>query len=561
MLHDDMLLCSDATHPDIVFGLLDFTIAPPLLLYAYVPAILLSLLLGFFIARNQTTFLLPGRLFLLTTILFSVYLINDILQWVAIPAPIVHFSWQLILLIKALLLLACYYFIYTFVKQRDLPFSRKVLLISLLAPILVFLPTTLNIAAFNLTDCEGESGWFYYYIYLMEAVVATLIIQLIVLSKPTKKALGATQHYQAQLLGGGALAFILFLFGTDFIGEYTGTFEILLIAPLGMLIFLLLIAFLIVRYSAFNMKLLAAQALIVVIVALVGSQLFFIKSTTNFVLTTLTLLATTIAGYYLVRSVKREVEQREEIQELARLLGRANDRLTKLDQLKSEFVSIASHQLRSPLAAMRGYASMLSDGSYGKLPTKAQEAAARIEESSRMMAQSVEDYLNVSRIEAGHMKYNLSDFSLREVAEHIADDIRPLALRQGVVLLFKSIIEGGGEVRADKGKVEQIVHNLINNALKYTPKGTITIVVRADTKSKKVFLDIQDTGIGMTEDTLEHLFSKFERGKNANSTNIQGTGLGLYTALKLAEAMGGSITAHSDGEGKGSRFTLAVPTA
>lgn len=556
----DILLCSDATHPDVMLGLFDFTIAPTLLLYAYVPAIFLSLLMGFFIARHQTSFLLPSRLFLLTTIFFSLYLVNDTLQWIAIPAPLVHFSWQLILLIKTLLLLLCYYFVYTFVVGRDLPFRQKTFLACLLVPVLLILPTTLNIAIFNLTDCESESGWFYYYIYILEAVMATLIIHLIVTHKTAKDS-AVSHSKQARLLGSGAVAFIFFLFATDFIGEYTGVFKILLIAPIGMLIFLMLIAFLIVRYNAFNMKLLAAQALIVIIVTLVGSQLFFIKSTTNFILTTLTLLSTAIAGYYLVRSVKREVKQREEIQELAKLLGKANDRLTKLDQQKSEFVSIASHQLRSPLTSMMGYASMLGDGSYGKLPVKAQEAAVRIEESSRLMAQSVEDYLNVSRIEAGHMQYNLSDFSLRDQASHITDDIRPLALRRGVVMLFRTDLSSTGVVHADKGKTEQIIHNLINNALKYTPQGTITVIVRDDVPLKKVYVDITDTGIGMSEETIEHLFSKFGRGKNANSTNIHGTGLGLYTALKFAEAMGGAITAHSKGEGEGSRFTLELPLA
>jgi signal transduction histidine kinase len=127
---------------------------------------------------------------------------------------------------------------------------------------------------------------------------------------------------------------------------------------------------------------------------------------------------------------------------LTEQLAKANDRLKILDKMKSEFVSIASHQLRSPLTSIRGYASMLAEGSYGKLPEKAQEAANNIAESSKFMAMSIEDYLNVSRIEAGNMKYELSDFNLKDVAEKVVDEMRPTAMKKGLVMVFRSDCSG-----------------------------------------------------------------------------------------------------------------------
>lgn len=557
MTYNPSILCSDSQAGDTLVGIFDLSLAPELLLYAYVPALLLAVVMGFYIAyQSRSKFKLQGRLFLLLTLLFSLYLINDTVQWLAIPAGIVHFSWQMVLLIKTFLLIVLYYFFYSFITNQDLSNTGKYLLFSLLIPTLLILPTSLNIESFNLGECQGNIGIFYSYVYLIEFIVLTLIVTTTL--KRIKKTNGG-ERTQTLLTAIGLSLVVLFLFGTDIIGEYTGAFEVLLIAPAGMLVFLSLIAFLIVRYRAFDAKMLAVQALVVAIVSLVGSQLFFIKSSVNFTITSITLLFTLVAGYFLVRSVKREVRQREEIQQLAQELARANERLERLDKLKSEFVSIASHQLRSPLTTMIGYASMLRDGSYGKLPAKAQEAANRIEDSSRLMASSVEDYLNVSRIEAGHMKYNLTDFSLAEQALHVTDDIRPVALKQSIVLLYRTKLESQGMVNADKGKTEQILHNLINNAIKYTEKGTITVVLHDDLKNKKLFVDVIDTGIGMSPETLGSIFQKFERGSNANSTNIHGTGLGLYTAAKLAEAMGGNITAHSEGEGKGSRFTLTLP--
>lgn len=202
---------------------------------------------------------------------------------------------------------------------------------------------------------------------------------------------------------------------------------------------------------------------------------------------------------------------------------------------------------------------MLVEGSFGQLPQKAQEVAKRIEDSTKLMAMSIEDYLNVSRIESGNMKYNLSDFNLLELTSKICDDLRPEALKQNLILLFRSDITSGAMVNADVGKVHQIIHNLVNNSIKYTQKGSISVFMREDLKAKRIYIDISDTGIGMSQKTIDSLFQKFSRADNANSVNTSGTGLGLYVAVKMAEAMGGSISAHSEGDAKGSTFTFELP--
>jgi signal transduction histidine kinase len=202
---------------------------------------------------------------------------------------------------------------------------------------------------------------------------------------------------------------------------------------------------------------------------------------------------------------------------------------------------------------------MLIEGSYGPVPEKAKESLQRIEESAKLMAMSVEDYLNVSRIESGNMKYVYTDFNINDAVSNICDDLRPEAMKQQLILLNRSDLKSRGVVHADIGKTTQIIHNLINNSIKYTQKGSISVFVRDDLEKKRVYIDITDTGIGMNEKTLHTIFQKFERANNANSVNISGTGLGLYVALKMAEAMGGDITAHSEGDSKGSRFTIEMP--
>ena len=243
----------------------------------------------------------------------------------------------------------------------------------------------------------------------------------------------------------------------------------------------------------------------------------------------------------------------------AKKLEVANNRLKVLDKMKSEFVSIASHQLRSPLTSIRGYASMLLEGSYGTIPPKAKEALSRIAESSKYMVNSVEDYLNVSRIESGNMKYELADFNLKNTASDVVDELRQTAMQKGLLLTFRSDISSKGIVNADIGKTRQALHNLINNSIKYTERGSITVTIAEDLKNMKIMAIISDTGVGMSEETVDALFAKFSRAKDANKTNISGTGLGLFVAKQMIEHMGGTITASSEGVGKGSSFTLELP--
>lgn len=549
-------ICSDSSLDH--FLIFDFSLAPQLLYYAYIPIIVIVLLLGIFVLIKDKFSLLSRALFSIS-IVFSIFIINEIVLWIAVPAPIIVFSWTLSLLLRLLIILSTVTFTYIFVQKEDLRLSHTLLIFFISLPIFLLLPTEYAEESFNLTSCEATDGQLWSYLYLIESFTVSVLLYWATRKYLTFRKFRRVHDLQSTYLIFAAFAFLLIFFISEFFGTIFDNYSINLIGPLGMLILTLVLSFLIVKYKMFSTKLLAAQVLVVALVILIGSQIFFVNSTTSLILVNATMILACIGGYLLVKSVKKEVALREKVEELVVDLDNANVRLKELDKMKSEFVSIASHQLRSPLTSIRGYASMLEEGSYGKLPVKVQEIISKIADSSKYMALSVEDYLNVSRIEAGNMKYELSDFSLKDVAEKVVDELRPVAIKKGLVMIFRSDCDGSCSVHADIGKTRQVIMNLLDNAMKYTPKGTITVVSHDDEKAKKMYVTIQDTGVGMNPDVLHEVFEKFVRAKNANNVNVTGTGLGLFVAKKMITDMGGRVWAESEGEGRGSTFHIELP--
>lgn len=543
---------------------------PQLLYYSHITVFSVTLFVGLFVLFYGRKFLLNKLLFFLS-LSFAAWVFINLVVWGSNNSNLTMSVWPYFGTLQAAIAMLSIYLIYVFLFNKDISFKLKLLLTGLALPVILFAPTDLTVNGFNLAWCDAfeyENVVMLTY-YSLLGFVAMLWIAILSIKEYIKPKDGSSHRSKTEILlmGIGIETFLFLFFFLTYIGSLLAGMnlvddsELEFYAIFGMGIFIVILGILSVRFRIFNIGLVASQALVLSLIILVGSQFTFSTSTTSIVLTAITLVLVGFVGIILIRSVKKEIKQRQELEILTKQLESANDRLKELDKLKSEFVSIASHQLRSPITAIRGYASMLIEGSYGKIPKKATEALERIENSSKLMAGSIEDYLNISRIESGNMKYNKADFNLRDEVEHVCDDLRSDAMKQGLVLIFRTDLNSRGVINADIGKTVQIIQNLITNSIKYTKKGTIKVFVHDDITRKKIFVDVVDTGIGMNEKTLESIFQKFERADNANLVNIKGTGLGLFVALKMAEGMGGKITAHSEGDEKGSRFTLELPLA
>jgi signal transduction histidine kinase len=332
-------------------------------------------------------------------------------------------------------------------------------------------------------------------------------------------------------------------------------------------VFMGFLAYLIVRYKAFDIKLIAAQALVVALVILVGSQFFFIQNPTNKALNLITLALVLGFGYALIKSVKLEVQRKEELQNLSDQLVIANDKLRQLDKAKSEFISIASHQLRTPLTSIKGFTSLLLEGTYGQVPETQRGALEKIYISNERLIQLVEDLLNISRIEAGRMEFDFEEAAIEDLVDEVVKTLEISAKAKDLYLHWKKPSGALPKVKIDIAKIKEVISNMVDNAIKYTPKGGVTVRVEkntvwnSDRNEYQTFVRVivSDTGIGMDAEEINMIFEKFQRGKQVAHYHTEGTGLGMYIAKKIVAEHKGRIWAESDGKGKGSRFILELP--
>ena len=239
----------------------------------------------------------------------------------------------------------------------------------------------------------------------------------------------------------------------------------------------------------------------------------------------------------------------------------ANDHLNEVNREKSEFVSFATHQLRAPLTAMKGYGSLILEGDMGEVNPEVRQAVSRMYESTKTLGNIVDDYLDVTRIELGTMKYSFERVDLKALIEDVIGELGPNLRKEGVVFDFKAEEMGqqwDWSVRVDRDKLKQVVANLLDNSIKYTPSGWVHSTLSFDRKKRKFVFKIEDNGVGIAPETISTLFNKFIRARSASISNVKGTGLGLYVARQIVEAHRGSIRAISPGEGKGSTFVVEL---
>ncbi|MFA5052240.1 MAG: ATP-binding protein [Patescibacteria group bacterium] len=257
--------------------------------------------------------------------------------------------------------------------------------------------------------------------------------------------------------------------------------------------------------------------------------------------------------------VYRNIELYRQLSDSNKNLAEANVHLQQLDQAKSEFVSIASHQLRTPMTGIMGYLSMILQGDFGKTPKKQGDVIAMLLEESQRMIRLINLFLNVSKIESGKMELLRRPMDINEVIEKVISVVKKSGEDKKLKVEYIKPKEKLPLVMADQDKLGDVVLNLVDNAIKYTDEGSI--IVTAVHEGDNVHVKVKDTGRGIPPDEAKKLFAKFVRGFGIAQVNPDGSGLGLYVARRLVEGHDGQIWVESEGQGKGATFQFTIPVA
>ena len=232
------------------------------------------------------------------------------------------------------------------------------------------------------------------------------------------------------------------------------------------------------------------------------------------------------------------------------------ERLAEANRMKSEFVSIVSHQLRSPLSNLRWALELLMSGKIGKIEEKQLEYFTILKENSNRMKELIEDLLIVSRIETAKLLIKKMEFSLEDLVKELIKELTPFALASNVEIKFLNK-EDLPKVFADPSQIRLVIENLSDNAIRYI-NGKGIVEIKVERKEKNLYLEIRDTGVGIPEEEQKYIFQKFFRSENALRYQTQGSGLGLYISRAIIEKSGGKIGFKSQ-KGIGSTFWFTLP--
>ena len=379
------------------------------------------------------------------------------------------------------------------------------------------------------------------YLILSIVTVSMFLVSQIFLARKYLRETGEEKTKIGGIILATAVAGLLGLF-TNLILPGFGVFSYFYFGPIITTpLFVGIMIYAIVRYKVFNLRVIAAEIFTGFLMIALLAELFLSSTSAEFGTRSVILFIAAVIGFFLIKSVYREIKAREEIE--------------RLNQAMSEFVAITSHQIRTPLTHIKDALSLVKEGDYGTIGPRAVPVINRVFLSTGQLIGLVNDLLDMSRMESGRMQYAFAEFDFSELVDSIVGEFRIPAADKGITIVWQKE-DKPISVWGDRDKLRQVIFNLVDNALKYTEKGVIEL--KAESGFGVVEFTSKDSGIGMTNETIDKLFEKFSRGESGQKKKAPGTGLGLYVAKRIVDDHKGELWAASEGEGKGSVFHLLL---
>lgn len=541
----EQLLCPWETAQYFVYS----SNIPTLFFYSHFPAILVAILVGtlvFFKSGKSKV----GASLLLISILFSLWSLFDLILWATNRPDVVMFFWSLQILFEPLVYLVCFYLIFLFTKNKDLSFKGKSILLLLYAPVVLLLWSNYNLLGVNLADCTAIEGFVaQYFTYILELILILSIIFLTIFE--SRKPDNLQRKKEIIIFGIGVILFLFAFSSGNIIGSFTENWTLAQAGLIGMPIFIGFLAYLIVRFKTFNIKLIATQVLMATVWLLVLSVLFVRTIENARIITALTLILVTVAGDLLIKSVSREVKQREELAQL-------NLELKDLIKQRENLVHLVTHKVKGSFTRSKYIFAGILDGTFGEVSAEIKKRAEQGLESDNMGIETVDLVLSVANMQKGIVKYDMKSFDLKEIVLRVMAE-KEASIKMKNLSIESEITNEDFTMIGDSFWIKEVVNNLIENSIKYTREGKI--MVGLEKEGKKIKLSVKDTGIGISAEDKKNLFTEGGRGKDSVKVNVDSTGYGLYSVKLIVEAHHGRVWAESEGQGKGAQFYVELDGA
>lgn len=527
-----------------------------LLLYSHIPPALAAMVFGGYVLFKKRS--LPSVSLFIVCLAFASWCFLDLSSWFAfLGSATTMFTWSLLDFIGLIMFFFSYYFLFSFLTGKDLPLWQKLVGILLLLPTGISTFFGSNLSFYDANACAAiENDAVARYPYFVEAIfiIGTVVFVFFQYFKAREKEL----RKEILLAGIGMGLFLIFFFSSTLLvnllasGDaslYVYNYEIY--GLFGMPLLLIFLGYLVVKYEAFDLKVFTAQALVVVLIVLVGSQFAFLQALSGIILNAITFVLVGWIGLSLIRNVRKEIEAKEKIEKLAKDLESANAG-------QETFIHFLSHEVKGYFTVARNAFASIVEGDYGSIPAPLTTMAGIALQRTTDGVDTVENILKSANLKSGKVVFNMKPFDLRQSVVSVAKLVQQNAADKGLALTVHIDDAGDYTIVGDQENITRhVIKNLMDNAVNYTLKGGIEIGLVK--KAASVLFSVKDSGVGITDEDKKKLFTEGGRGKDSTKVNAHSTGHGLFIAKNIVMAHKGKIWAESAGQDLGTTFFAEFP--
>jgi|GEM_PF-7058581 len=538
---------------DIVDSMMSF------ILYAHIPSAVVALIVGSYVLYK--TRLLAGRVLFALAIVFSLWVGLNLSVWLWYgQASSLMSAWSVLVLLASVMFILVFYFVYVLVFDKNMPVWMFAIWSIILLPILFFTPTHLNLMGFDIRDCVAVENTVFTNYYFAIGILVALLLPIIGYIGWRRVPSGRKAGIPMAIAG--AELFLLAFFTTSMVAQYLvdnniiSDFGLELYGIISMSVFMAFLAYVIVKYEEFKIKVIATQALMIAIAILIATGFTFVQGTTGYVLVTVTLTLVTIAGVLVVRSVKGEISEREKSERLAQSLKIANEALEAANKWKESLIHAMNHQIKGYLGVARNVFAELLTTDYGQMPEQSKPIVTHGFEEMGKGVEYVQGILNSISAQNGMLLYNMKPVDLKSLISDLVSQQKEVAEKAS--LSFESTIaDGDYTISGDVTKLEEAFKNLITNAILYNnPNGSVAVSL-SHTDGKVLFA-VKDTGVGISKEDQERLFKPGGMGKDSIKHNANASGYGLAFVEPVIKEHQGKIWYETE-VGKGTTFFVELP--